>query len=161
MVNEGGADFYVSKAGADQLASVGRRLKAAGDEGKGLRKELLAEIRKAGKPTIQEIRARAREILPHSGGLADRVASAAFGVRTRLAGNRVGVEIKGTGRSVKNLRAINAGRLRKPVFGNRQVWAEQSVEPGFFDEPIEANVPVIRQHIKEAMQATARKIERG
>lgn len=143
--------------GADQLAKLGRRFKAAG---KGdLRKELLAGIRKSNKPTITRIRQSALELLPKAGGLAAIVAKSKIGTRTRLSGESVGVEIKGTG--IHNIRGMNAGRLSKPVFGNRDNWVRQSITPGWFNKPIEADAPRIRREIDEAMRHVATKIEKG
>lgn len=145
--------------GADQLEALGRRFKAAGEEGKGLRKELLAGIRSTNKPTIAMIRTSALDVLPKRGGLAAIVARSSIGTRTRLAGNAVGVEIKGTGKV--NIRRMNAGSLRKPVFGNRENWVAQSITPGWFNKPIEADRPRIQAGIEKSLQTVARKIEKG
>lgn len=153
----GGGDFRVT--GADDLERLGRRLKATGSGD--LRKELLAGIRKTNKPTIAAIRAGTSSKLPNGGGMAAIAAKTKIGTRTRLSGQRVGVEIRGTSRQIKGLRALNAGRLRHPVWGNREVWVEQAVEPGFFSEPIEKDEPRIRRGIQEAMADIARKVERG
>lgn len=94
---------------ARELALLGRRLKAAD---KDLRKGFLREIRQEGKPAIEDVRDGVAAYLPSSGGLADRVARQSYGVRTRLSGNSAGVRITGTGRSVRGLRAIDAGTVR-------------------------------------------------
>lgn len=145
--------------GARELEIVARRLKETGNSG--LKKELLAGIRKEGKETVKDIKKSAADVLPHAGGLAELVSRSSYGIRTRLTGNSVGVSIKGTSRSVKSLRALNAGRLRHPVFGNRDVWVEQSVEPGWFDKPVERDADNIRQGIDRVLADIARKIERG
>jgi hypothetical protein len=145
--------------GARDLETVAKRLKATGRGD--LRKQLLAGIRKEGKETVKDIKRSAAESLPHRGGLAELVSRSSYGVRTRLSGNGVGVRIQGTSRSVKSLRALNAGRLRHPVYGNRKVWAEQHVEPGWFDKPIERDAPQIRRGIDRVLSDTAAKIERG
>lgn len=145
--------------GARDLELVARRLK---ETGRGdLRKELLAGIRKEGKETVKDIKRSAADVLPHRGGLAALVSRSSFGVRTRLSGGGVGVRIQGTSRSVKSLRALNAGRLRHPVYGNRQVWVEQQVEPGWFDKPVERDADNIRRGIDRVLHDVARRIERG
>lgn len=145
--------------GARDLELVGKRLKA---QGRGdLRKELLKGIRTEAKPAVADVKASARANLPQRGGLAAIVGGSSFGVRTRLTGNSAGVRITGTSRSVKGMRAINAGRLRHPVFGNRKTWAEQHVEPGFFSEPIERRAPQIRGGIERVMKRIANDVERG
>jgi prophage DNA circulation protein len=145
--------------GAEQLEAVGRRLKGAA--GAPLRRELLKGIRTGAKGTVQAIRDEARSTLPQSGGLAALVAGGQFGVRTRLTGQSAGVRIVGSSRSVRALRQLNAGRLRHPVYGNRNVWVSQGVEPGFFDRPIEKDVPTIRAAVDRAMSDVSRKIEKG
>ena len=145
--------------GARELETVARRMKAVGRGD--LRKELLKGIRVAAKPAVQDVKASARANLPRRGGLADQVARSSFGVRTRLTGNSAGVRIAGTSRSVKSLRAINEGRLRHPVFGNRKVWREQRLEPGFFTDPIEKRAPEIRRGIQQVMTKIANDVERG
>ncbi len=148
------SDFRVT--GAEDLEAVAKRLKQAGSGE--LRKELLRGIRQTNKPTIADIRASARDRLPHGGGLADIVARSSIGTRTRLSGKNVGVEIKGTSGRLRNLRNLNAGRLRHPLFGNRKHYYEQPVEPGFFDDPIEKRADEIRRGIEEVMADVARKV---
>ncbi|UBU10036.1 hypothetical protein [Nonomuraea gerenzanensis] len=48
--------------GADQLAKLAKRLKAAGDDGKKLRKELLKAIRAGAKPALADTRRAVRTI---------------------------------------------------------------------------------------------------
>ncbi len=143
---------------ARELAQLGRQLKAAPKE---LRKELLAEIRKEGKPAVEDVKRQTDDYLPRRGGLAERVARQSYGVRTRLAGRSAGVRIQGTGRTVRALRSIDAGSLRHPVFGNRDVWVSQSVRPGFFTEPLEKDAPRFRKGVERAMSKTAQQIVRG
>src|SRR6266540_2194860 len=120
-------------AGARQLEALAKRLKAAG-AGE-LRKELLRGIRESNKATIRKIRTNAASTLPQRGGLAAKVAKSKIATRTRTSGASVGVEIKGTDKSV-NLSRLNEGKLRHPVFGNKKVWKKQSVKSGWFDDPI-------------------------
>lgn len=143
---------------ARELAQLGRQLKEAPKE---LRKELLAEIRKEGKPAVEDVKRQTDDHLPRRGGLAERVARQSYGVRTRLAGRSAGVRIQGTGRTVRALRSIDAGSLRHPVFGNRDVWVSQSVRPGFFTEPLENDAPRFRRAIEKAIARTSNEVTRG
>lgn len=144
--------------GADQLVDLGRALKDAPRE---LRKGLLAEIRREGKPAVEDVREAARSLLPKSGGLADLVARQSYGIRTRMSGRSAGVRVTGTGRSVRGLRSVDAGRLRHPVFGNRSVWVQQSVPPGFFSNTLADDAPRFRVGVQRAMEDTAQKIARS
>lgn len=143
--------------GEEDLYLLARRLKDAGRND--LKKELLRGIRESNKATISAIRRNAEATLPSRGGLASLVAKSRIGTRTRLSANRVGVQIKGTG-SI-GLASINEGRLRHPVFGNRKAFVSQTVESGWFDEPIEHDLPQIVAGINKAMARVRDNIERG
>lgn len=144
---------------ARDLALLGARLKTAGPE---LRKDLLREVRTAGKPTVASIKQRAAEVLPRRGGLAARVAAQSYGVRTRLGARSAGVRIVGAGRTVRGLRAIDQGTVRHPVYGNREgLWVSQPVRPGFFTDPIMNDLPRFRDSVEEAIEETAQRVVRG
>ena len=144
--------------GSRQLRDLGTRLKAAGAEAK-MRRDMLAAIRSAAGEAIPDIRESARSTLPRSGGLADRVADQAFAVRTSLVG-KTGGRVSIVGRGMKELRDIDRGRLRHPLWGNRRHWYQQKVTPGFFSKPIEKKAPAIRVRIIDAMASVARKLAR-
>lgn len=143
--------------GSDELAQLARRLKDAGDGD--LRKELLSSIREAGKKTIPDIRDAAQNTLPKSGGLADRVASQGYAVRTSLALS--GAKVSIVGRGMKELGDIDRGRLRHPVYGNRSTWSQQSVTPGFFSRTLEKQATSIRKDIEKALDDIGRRLTRG
>lgn len=144
--------FKVS--GVDDLNLLARRLKE--QSGTELKKELLRGIRETNKPTIARVKDSARANLPKRGGLAERVARETIGTRTRLTGDSAGVRIQR-----KRGRSLNEGRLRHPVWGNRKVWAEQSVSKDWFDKPIEDDAPKIRAGLQKVMEDIAAKIARS
>lgn len=149
------ADFEVR--GAQQLQVLAERLKKAG-EGE-LRKQLLREIRGSAKKAIPDVRQSAYRTLPRRGGLAERVGNQAYAVQIRLGGSSASVRIAGKG--MKELRDIDAGRLRHPVFGDRKRWKAQAVTPGFFSDPINRRAPSIRKDIEKAMGGIAHKVTGG
>lgn len=140
--------------GADQFFAVGAALKSAG--GGGLRRELLRGIRKEAKPVIAAAR-RGAEILPQSGGLAAEIAGSKFSTRTRLTGGGAGVRIVGA--SADNLKRIDAGTVRHPVYGNRAVWATQSVPPGWFTKSTQEVLPAVRAGVARVVTDVARRVE--
>lgn len=150
------ADIDVRITGADKLTEVGKRLKAAGD--KGLRKEFLAGMQRAGAPLKAEAQASARTHLPHRGGLAAEAAGSGFSVRTRTAGRSVGVRVVAKGRKVRALGALDRGRLRHPVYGNRNVWVTQHIAPGWFTGALTRHADVVQAQMLAAMDATLKKI---
>ena len=148
----------IEARGANQLAALAKALKAAGN--RELRKDLLAGIRKSGKPAIDAARAEARSSLPTRGGYSAIVGAQSIGVRTRTVGRQAGVRItapRGVG-----FGADKTGRLRHPVYGRREgTWASQSVPSGWFTKTIEDRAPVFRKDVEAAMRETIRRIERS
>lgn len=146
-------DFEVKSADLSRLA---KNLKEAGAGD--LRKDALAAIRKGAGKVIPDIRS-ATSRLPQSGGLAGLVAGQKFAVRTSLALGGGSVKIVGQG--MKELGDLDRGILRHPVYGDRSNWVVQSVEPGFFTDPIKAALPEIANDIKDAVDDVSRQIVRG
>lgn len=144
-------------SGSRDLARLGARLKAAGE--RDLRLQLLRRLRAAGKELIPPIERSAREVLPKTGGLAERVASQKLAVRTSFAAS--GARVRLIDQGMQELSDIDKGRVRHPVYGNRSVWKQQEVEPGFFTKPVEEGAPVVRENIRQAMEDISRQITRG
>lgn len=143
--------------GGDQLAALGARLKAAGEGG--LRRELLGGIRTGVKPLIQDVRVVAREVLPHHGGLNERVANDPMQVRTRLTGGSVGVRITTT---TTDTRGANRGVIRHQVFGHNDRWVSQPYAraKGYFDNTIAAGAPKIQKALLGVMSKVAIELTR-
>lgn len=129
--------------GAERLAIVAGAIQRQVPE---LRKDLLRGLRAAAKPTVKDIKETARVTLPKRGGLNDWVAKSSIGLRTRTSGENSGIRIEGrkTGHDVKSL---DAGRLRHPLFGNRKRWFQQDIRPGFFSQTITRHDEEIRTEI--------------
>ncbi len=139
--------------GAEDLERIGKALKQVGN--RELRLELLRAIRTATKPTHQQIRDSARQLLPHRGGLAELIAKSSLTTRTRLSGRSVGVRI--VARSSHDIKALDKGRLRHPVYGNRDSWVTQYVKTGWFSTPLFATGKAVRLEVSEAAARVARK----
>lgn len=149
------ADFEVT--GADQFLKLSKALKEAGRTG--LRRELNTGIRRAARPLVKKTRAEARSRLPKRGGLAAQVAKEPQRVQVRTGASTAGVRIV-VGRGKGGARGANRGVVRHPVFGNRDVWVDQKVEPGWFDDPIKGSAPAVRRDIEKAMQTVVDQIVR-
>lgn len=148
------SDFEIR--GSEELRRVAAELKDIGDGQ--LRRDLLRGIRDATKPGIEAVRQSAREKLPKRGGLADRVASQGYAVRTSAAGRSAKVSVVGKG--MKGLGRIDRGQVRHPVFGG-DTWVTQNVPPGFFTEPLERRVPNIRDAIEGVIKDIEHQIDRS
>lgn len=140
--------------GAEQLGDLAKQLRAAGDSGKGIRRELYAGINRATKPLKAEAKQAAASKLPKSGGLAAVVAKSKLSTRTR-AGRDPGVTItaKGVGMTT------DRGYVRHPVF-NTGAWVRQSVPSGWFTETMRDAAPAVRKELLEAMDDVADKIRK-
>lgn len=157
-----GDDFRVT--GADQLGALARRIRAEGDAGKGLRRELLRELRAAAVPA----RDAAREAIlawetkpPDDRGLRREIARN-IRVRVRLSGKRIGVRVSVGKVDGTNLpRRINKGVWRHPVFGNPDVWVTQAGDRGWFDRTERQQTPAVRRRLSRAMQRVSRRITSG
>jgi hypothetical protein len=149
-----GGDFAVRVVGAEELARVSKALRQAG--AKDMRNELTRAMRAAAKPLIAEARQHARETLPKRGGLNKRVARSSIRAKIRTGGQSVGVRIVAKG---LDARVDTAGRVRHPVFGNRKVWVQQQVKPGWFDVPMKSGAPEVRRELLKAIDNITRKLE--
>ena len=146
------ADFEIR--GSQDLATLAKRLKDAGRND--LRKELLKGVRESGADTVLEIRASALEHLPRRGGLAAKVAAEKASMRASYAASGARVSLRR-----KRGRGLNAGRLRHPVHGNREVWVQQPVNQNWFDDPIRDAAPDISRKIEAVFERICDKSVRG
>ena len=150
--------------GAEQLRALGARLKEAGDEGKGFRRELMNQLTEAAKPLVREI-ADPAHLKPY---MPDRYAvvlagDLSVGAQRILTSNpRVSIQAKSRVRRRK-VRQLDAGVIQHPLFGDRKHWYKQTggMRPGFFTDPCEKAAPDIREHVLAALTETERKIADG
>lgn len=145
-------------SGGDELAALARDLKAAGN--KDLRKEMLRGLRTAARPAVGAVRASAEAILPHTGGLAHAVATSAITTRTTTSARSAGVRVVATGKQhAHNIRRLDEGKLRHPVFGNRNAWVDQDVPPHWFTRPLEQLEPTVQVAMRRVLTNVARQLE--
>lgn len=143
--------------GADQFFALARRLKEAGD--KDLQREMYRGMNRAVKPLRERVKQSAVDTLPRKGGLGALVASKTkIRVQRRTGVRSVGIKLLATwdGHDVK---ALDAGRLRKPLFHNRRHWYSQTITPGFWTSPTGSSGPATQAQLLVAMDAVKRKIE--
>lgn len=143
--------------GADQFLQLSKALKGMGDGG-AMRKELHKGVKKAARPLIPKAKAEAKSRLPSSGGLAQQIAREPARTQVRT-GKRFGVRIV-IGKKRGGAQGANRGVIRHPVFG-QDVWVEQKVRPGWFDDPMKDSAKDIREDIRAAMNDVVDKIARS
>ena len=135
---------------ANRFLRVSKALKAAGE--KQMRKELHSSVRTAAKPLIPKARQAALSQLPKRGGLAKAVASSQMRAQVLTGRNKYGVRITVGKNRRAGARDTNRGKIRHPVFGNRDVWKDQRVPKGWFDDTMKAAAPPIRRDVEKAIQ---------
>lgn len=145
----------VTVRGADDLAKVTRRLRAAGESGKGLKRELYAGLQRATKPLKADALQAAGQQLPQSGGLAAIVSKSKLSTRTST-GKNPAVRIVAKGTAV----TTDRGFVRHRVFGQGP-WVVQAVRPGWFSQTIAAGADKVRKELVESMSDVADKIDGG
>jgi hypothetical protein len=150
------------------LRDLAARLRAAGTEGKGLRRALVKAITDAAKPIADEIAS-----LPNlDEHLPDRYAAVLAGdlkvtVTSSLSGDpKVTVTARAQARKRKVGR-LEDGFISHPVYaqGPRRSWNWKNgnlqtggMKPGFFTGPAKAAAPAVRDKVMAALSDTARQI---
>lgn len=125
---------------AEQLKDFGR------DD---LRREFVKGVKDAVRPTQRQIKAGVGAYMP-TGYTDDLKRDMTVTTSVRTTGN---AKVTVTGRSGQSrLNALNKGRLRHPLFGNRDKWYSQRVRPGFFTDPLFRSVPDATRRVERAMQ---------
>lgn len=123
----------ITVTGTEKLVRLAAAIKASGD--KNLQRELTQGMRRAARPYPRAARQGALQILPHHGGLDERVAASRFSVRVRTSGSGAGLTV--TGASGDNIRRMDEqGIVRHPVYGDRKKWVSERITRGWFTKPM-------------------------
>lgn len=104
------------------------------------------------KPVKAELRQSARDTLPH--GLGATVASSRINTRTVLSGKAAGMRLVMT--SQHDIAAMDRGRLRHPLYGNRNFWYSQEIKPGWWTDVADKVKPAAVIAAKQALDEVAR-----
>lgn len=170
----------ISVTGQRELKVLAAKLKAAGDEGKGLKTELRRGLRRAATPMLSAVKSRVRSISikgvrgggrwaryahrpkAKSLGLRDSVADA-MQIQTRMGGEpsvRLRVNTSKLPTDQRKLpRYMNrAEGWRHPVFGNEDVWAQQTGEP-YWEETLKPFGPQVRKEVIDVVNDVLRRID--
>ena len=156
--------------GREELRILAERLKDAGSEGKGFRRELMKQMEAAAQPLAAEI-GNLEHLKPYLPDRYAAVLAADLNVSTQriFAGSNPRVSVVAKAREHKRKVALfEDGIINHPFFaqGPRRSWdwvngQTAGMKPGFFTDPCEDAIPDIREHVLEAMAETARKITSG
>lgn len=135
------------------------------DRRREITKAISKGIRAAVKPARKAIKMKARETLPHGGGLNVWVSKVSVLASIKLSGRRAGVKLKGGrnsqgGRS--DITAVDRGRVRAPSWGHRTraSWHTVQVTPGFFTRTA-AELPDWREQVDHEVDQALETLRRG
>ncbi len=147
--------------GLQELRVIASRLRKAA--ARDLVVELRKAQRKAFQPLQKEIKAEALATLPKLGSY-NAVMSKAVKVSVTTGVGRTAlnarVYAKGKGEE-RDVRQVNAGILRHPLFGHRKSWHTTRVRPGFVDRPVKALSDRVLKECADAAQKLNESIARA
>lgn len=147
----------VRVTGGRDLFAVSRALRNIGD--KGLGKQMGKALQDASKELRPAIKKSAAQLMPHSGGYATVLSkSLRFrqNVQTSRIAARIVFKVHADGRKERrDVPSLNRGRLRKPLYGNRNYWYSQRVRPGFVDRPVDRLAPDIARRMNAVVDYVA------
>lgn len=159
--------------GAAQLRQVAAQIRATGD--KGLGREMSAALRKATRPVQAAVRREAEAVMPTGGGYRNVVTrSLKFRLSVRTSARRASLTLRtfaaGKGER-RDIRALNAGRLRHPVFGRSRTvrgrgrvpnpWAVTRIRSGFHDRGTAAAADEAVREIRTVLDDFASRLLKG
>lgn len=155
--------------GSEQLRELAARLKAAGTEGRGLRRDLQAALEEAAKPLAAKI-ASADHLRPYLPDRYAEILAADLGARVAaVLGGDPRVQVRARARDhARKIALLNNGLINHPVYprGPRKQWSWHNrqaggMKPGFFDDACKDAGPEIKDKVMQALAETAKKIARG
>lgn len=152
----------VREINADDIDNLVKALRTHADA-KALRKELYSGLNRVSKPIREEMKKATGEpdALPTGHGL-QAVAESKQSVTASVSGGRnAGLRIRVKGRKGFDLGSVyRTGRLRHPVFGNRNVWVTQSqgVQPKWMDPTFEEQRAPVSKAMIDVLEGVARKV---
>jgi hypothetical protein len=150
--------FEVKVTGTAKLRQVQKRLRVVGDQGLG--KQMGKALREAAKPLQPAVRRQALSAMPSGYG---PILSKSLRFRTAITSSRdtadVVIRVYGQGRRERrDVPTLNRGRLRHPLYGNRNRWFEQRVRPGFVDRPADRLLPDVARQMQAVIDYVADQI---
>lgn len=150
--------------GADDIARVAAQVRKLGD-GRTIPNEMTARIRRAVPPIRKAVKASALATLPAGGGLNAFVARAGVRASVKRGPRSAGVSLvsgRKSRRGRTDLRRMNEGRTRHPLFGNRERWYPQVVPAGYFDRAVEGEgLDAFRAEVNNAIGEAVERVGLG
>ena len=151
-MGDGFFDVRILKGDPKRIA---REMRAEGQ--REFRKNLRKVITDASKPVRRKIRDAALEQLPKRGGL-NKWAAVLPAAVTDFRGDTQSIKIVDRKRG-HDMKALDAGRIRHPLYGKRSHWYEQNIPAGFFTRTVEKNADDVRRAVDQGISNHLKKLE--
>ncbi len=147
--------------GLQELRVIAGRLRKAA--ARDLTYELRKAQRKAFQPLQKEIKAEALTTLPKRGNYNVIMSKAVkVTVTTGVGRTALNARVFAKGKTEeRDVRQVNAGVLRHPVFGHRKNWKTTRVRAGFVDRPVKALSDRVLRECADAAQKLNESIARA
>ena len=153
---------------ASELESIARELRRQADGA--LFRELTDAMRRGVEPAIGEIRSGLEERRPKRYFAGTLAPDLDLKVSVSTAGSEPGVDLiarplgrSGTSRhrtGDRKLKRLDSGVLEHPLFGDRERWYRQEVQPGFFTGPARDADPRVTRNLEDELQRVADIVDR-
>lgn len=143
---------------SDDVDSLVRAVRTHADA-KAIRRDLYRGLNSASKPVRSKMIDAIPNALPRRGGLAEQMQAKVSSRATAKSGKYAGVSIRFSSKGY-DIRTLTGARLRHPVFGNRDVWVEQTagVNPEAFTGVFDRQKPLVARAVKRVLDDIARKV---
>lgn len=146
--------------GADKFGKLAKALRQAGD--KELRKELYRGINQAVKPLTEAVKKGTASYFPRR--YAVELTRTLKVTARRRGGRDPSIRLQGKAKTKqgkeRNLAALNRGRLRHPLYGDRRHWFNQEVSQGFWDEPLLEGADQVREDVVNVLDEIGKRLEK-
>ena len=148
-------EVTVKSADVDNLV---RAIRTHADS-KAIRKDLFRGLNHVGKDAAKKMVDVIDEALPSRGGLAQQLQDTVKSRVSAKSGKYAGVSLWFNSKG-HDVRTLTGRRLRHPVFGNREVWVDQTagVDPTVFPAAFERQRPDMTRAVNRVLEDIARKV---
>lgn len=146
--------------GAEKFGVLADALRSLGE--KELEKELYSGLNRSVKPLTAAVKDGTPRYLPRR--YAFELSKSLKVKARRRSGRNPGITLQGSAKTPKgkdrDLRSLNRGRLRHPLYGNRGFWYNQPVPPNWWDDPLLSGADEVRKEIVGVMDDLASRLAR-
>lgn len=142
--------------GQEHMRALRRQMEKAGQGD--LRAELSASLRQAAVPLARAVDEAIPQYLPRRGGLAREVQGMTIEPVVGVTASTVRLKLRGRSEG-RDVRRMDAGTVRHPVYGNRSTWVSQPVKPGFWTKTLAKQGSKVRKAIDDALRDFTRRLQ--